>query len=60
MDHEYHSSRCPLSFVPPGDGRLEIDELMRSLHIINAHSLRGPELRKAFETFDTNGDGYIR
>ena len=43
-----------------GDGKLEIDDVMDSLDVINQHSINGAQLMEAFQLFDINKDGFIR
>ena len=42
------------------NGKLEVNELLNNMHILNAHSLNKEQLMHAFKMFDANGDGAIR
>jgi Ca2+-binding EF-hand superfamily protein len=43
-----------------GDGKLQIEELLQNIEVLNAHSINGEQLMTAFNTFDVNKDGFIR
>ena len=43
-----------------GDGKLQIEELVKNIDVLNEHSVNGEQLKEAFLAFDTNKDGYIR
>lgn len=43
-----------------GDGKLQIEELLANIEVLNEHSVNGEQLMAAFNTFDVNKDGFIR
>lgn len=43
-----------------GDGKLQVDELLDNIHIINTHIQHREDLMAAFKVFDRKGEGYIR
>jgi EF-hand domain pair len=47
-------------YVRAGDGKLQIEELVNNLELLNEHSVNGDELMSAFRAFDTDNDGHIR
>ena len=44
----------------PGDGHLEVDELIDNLDVVNFHCFYGDELMAQFKAIDYDGDGSIR
>ena len=43
-----------------GDGQLKISEILENMHILYEHSLKGDDLKSAFEIIDRNHNGCIR
>jgi Ca2+-binding EF-hand superfamily protein len=44
----------------PGDGILQIEELIENIHVINTHIQHSSDLMAAFKLFDRKGEGFIR
>ncbi len=44
----------------PGDGELEVKEMMQNIEVLNFHCFYGKELMREFRRIDTDGDRFIR
>ena len=44
----------------PGNGRLDISELIDNINVIYAHSIHGESLMRAFKILDPKDTGFIR